>query len=134
MKKTARKPVTEPSRSANPSVVLDAFAPETELVLSVNGALLLEALDNPHFVGKRTPTLRDTIIAALVMIDDTAVSQAQRRGKLDDLIREFSSDHSMPEVLSLFPKVTAAIAAALTPLDSGADPDEKKSSAAAAGG
>jgi len=122
------------SRQSIPTTVLDAFAPETEYVLSVDGVMLLEEFESPFITGERCPGMRDILLAILVLTDEDAVLDAKRKGKVDDLIRGISKGRRPAEVLAQGPKITAAMNAALAPLDSGADADEKKSFLAPVGG
>ena len=117
-----------------PSVVLRAFAPETDYVLSVNGVMLLEACDSPFISGERTPGMRDIMLAMLVLTDEDAVIAAHRKGALDALIHDAGAGRRPAEVFAQAPKIHAAIAAAMEPVDSGADDDQKKSSPGPAGG
>jgi hypothetical protein len=119
--------------NSNPSVVLKAFAPETEYTLTLDGWLLLEALQSGYTTGAN-PTMRDTILALLVMTDEEAVLKARKAGKIDQLISAFSEGKRPGDVLALGPKIKEAFEAALEPASSGADPSEKKSSQESDGG
>lgn len=116
-----------------PSVVLAAFAPDTELALSLDGWILLESLRNGYVTGE-TPGLRDTVVCLLVMTDEDAVFEAKKRGKMDQLIAAATKDKKPGDILSMAEKIRAAFEHAMQPTDSGAEPLEKKSSPAAAGG
>ena len=116
-----------------PSVVLAAFAPETEFECSLDAWLLLEALQSPLCQGE-TPGMRDLLLAALVFTDLPAVRTARKTGKLEDLLARATAGKRPADLLGLPEKVTAAIRAGFAPLDSGTDSAEKKSSAAPAGG
>lgn len=119
---------------ATPSVVLRAFAPETEFSLSLDGWILLEALGN-KFVTGGSPGFRDVVVAALVMSDEDAVFAARRKGNLDALIAEATKGRRPSHAIAMLPKVRAAFDDSLAPADTGAAAgDEKKSSAAPAGG
>jgi hypothetical protein len=121
------------SSSANPSVVLRAFAPETCFTLSLDGWILLEALESNYTAG-RAPTMRDTVLAILVMTDEEAVFAARKKGKIEDLIAAATAGKKPSDVLAMADKIAAAFEDALNPSASGADAGEKKSSAAPAGG
>jgi hypothetical protein len=123
-----------PSASANPSVVLRAFAPETEFTLTLDGALLLEALGCAFITGG-TPGIRDAVMAVLVMTDEEAVFEARRKGRFEELMRATTKDRRPADILGLADKIAAALQDAIHPAATGADPaDEKKSAAAPAGG
>jgi hypothetical protein len=117
--------------SRNPSVVLRAFAADTDLTLTLDGWLLLEALENAYVTGGK-PTLRDSIIALLVMTDTDAVADARRRGRMDALVREATADRKPGDILAAVPRIARAFEDALQPTHDGAE-HEKKSSAESAG-
>ena len=119
--------------SKNPSVVLRAFAPDTEYVCSLDAWIVLEALGSAFTTGER-PGMRDVVIAALVFTDIDAVFAARKTGKLDELVAKATAGKRPADALPLTDKIGEAIKAAFDPSDSGADPEEKKSSAAPAGG
>jgi hypothetical protein len=119
--------------SATPSIVQQAFLPETEYVLTLDGALILEALGCRYLTGGQ-PGLRDIILSILVMTDEDAVILAHRKGQVDKLIQSVTAAHSLGEVLRLGDKVGEALQAALNPTESGVENDEKKSYAAPDGG
>jgi len=127
-----RKP-SSTSSSGNPTTVVQAFAPDTEFTLTLDGWMLLEALGSNYTNGER-PTMRDTVLAILVMTDEDAVFKARKLGKLEQLIASYTADKRPADVLALGDQITAAFQAALAPSDSGAQPSEKKSSPASAGG
>ena len=120
------------SSSGNPSVVLSVFAPETEFSLSLDGWILLEALDSPFATGGK-PTTYDLVLAALVMTDESAVLAARRKGTLEELMSAHTAGKRPADVMGLAEPIAAAIAAAFLPVDHGAA-SEKKSPAAPAGG
>jgi hypothetical protein len=122
-----------PSTAATPSVVLRAFAEDTEYVLDLDGAILLEALDC-SFIAGGTPGLRDTLLACLVMTDAAAVRAAHRTGTLDKLLSQASAGKRLADIMGRAEKIAAALEASIAPTDSGCDPTEKKLSAAPAGG
>lgn len=124
--------ITE-AANRTPSVVLRAFAPETEFECTLDAWLLLEALKSPLCNGE-TPGMRDLLLASLVFTDIDAVHRARKTGKLDDLLASATAGKRPADLLGLPEKVTAAIQAGFAPLDDGTDPAEKKSSAAPAGG
>ena len=126
-----RKNSIAEAASRNPSVVLRAFAADTELVCSLDAWILLEAIGSP-FTTAGHPGLGDLVIAALVMADPDAALAARRAGKFDDLVRKATAGKRPADVLALSDKIAAAITAAFDPSDSGADV-EKKSSQAPAG-
>lgn len=126
-----RNPIEE-AKNRNPSVVLRAFAPETEFECSLDAWLLLEAMGSPLCQGE-TPGMRDLLLAALVFTDISAVRAARKTGKLEDLLAQATAGKRPADIADLPAKVTAAIRAGFEPLDSGAE-TEKKSSAAPAGG
>lgn len=129
-----RKPLSDLSRPrGNPTVVLRAFAPETEFVCDLDAWILLEALESPFTLGEK-PGLGDLVTAALVMTDYDAVSAARRTGKLDELIHKATAGKRPADVMHLPEKLGAVIEAAFAPTHSGAEGQEKKSSAAPAGG
>lgn len=120
--------------SGNPSVVLNAFAPETEFVLTLDGWMLLESLDNALTNGTR-PKTRDLLLAMLVMTDEEAVFAAKRRGKIDELLSTASAGRKPGDVTGYTEQILAAVEVAFEPSDSGALRDgEKKSPAAPVGG
>ena len=119
--------------SKNPSVVLRAFAPETEYTCSLDAWILLEALGSPFAAGGN-PGLGDLVTAALVMTDTDAVIAARKSGRFAELLANATKGRRPADVLPLTEKLGMAIKAAFDPVDSGADPAEKKSSAAPAGG
>jgi hypothetical protein len=118
--------------SRNPSVVLRAFAPETDFVLTLDGALLLERLECKYITGGK-PGLRDLILSILVMTDEDAVLEALRKRTLDKLMSSASAGKTPGDILQLGDKVAQALATAMEPTDSGT-PSEKKSSAERDGG
>lgn len=122
----------EDAAGKTPSVVLRAFAPETEYVLSLDGYLLLEAIGSPLTKGQ-VPGLRDIMIALLVMTDTDAVTKARRTGKLDSYISAASAGKKPGDILALAEKVKAAFEEALAPTEDGVT-HEKKPSTASAGG
>ncbi len=127
-----RKPSS--SASATPSVVLSAFAPDTEFELTLNGWMLLESLDNALTNGTR-PKTRDLLLAMLVMTDEDAVFVAKRRGKIEELLSSASTGKKPGDVTNYTQRILEAVEAAFEPSDSGALRDgEKKSPAAPAGG
>jgi hypothetical protein len=129
-----RRPSKSPTAgSGNPSVVLRAFAPETCFTLSLDGWILLEALGSAYTTGGQ-PTMRDTVLAILVMTDEDAVFSARKAGKIEALVAAFTAGKKPGDVLALGDKIKAAFDTALEPSNSGADSSEKKSSAAPAGG
>ena len=125
-----RKPT---SSHGNPSAVLRAFAPETELVLTLDGYILLEAMESPLTTGQK-PRIYDLVLAALVMTDESAVLAARRAGKVEDLIRANTAGKRPADIVALTPLITAAIAAAFDPVHTGAISTEKKSSQEPVGG
>lgn len=127
-----RKPSPAAS-SGNPSVVLRAFAPETCFTLSLDGWILLEAMGSNYTSGA-LPTMRDTVLAMLVMTDEDAVFEARKKGKIDQLISAATAGKKPGDILCMADKIKEAFEDALNPSDSGADPSEKKSSAAPDGG
>lgn len=118
-----KRPRSNPS-IGNPSVVLRAFAPETDFTLSLDAWILLEALNSP-FAAAGTPGLRDMVIAALVMTDEDAVFAARKAGKFDALVAAATAGKRPADVLGLAERIGAAIAAAFLPADSGASPEKK---------
>lgn len=125
---------TQPrSESAQPSVVLAAFAPETEYTLSLDGWILLEALGSGFTTGDQ-PTTRDIVLAAFVMTDEDAMLAARRKGTVEDLLRQATAGKRPADAVALIPKITEAINAAFAPTESGAAPSEKKRPPAPAGG
>jgi hypothetical protein len=126
-----RNTISEQS-SRNPSVVLRAFAPETEYEVTLDGWMFMEALGLALTRGER-PTTRELILAMLVLTDLTAVKKAHRGRKLELLIAEAAKGKSVGDIMAYTAKVTEAVEAAFEPTDSGAD-GEKKSSAAPDGG
>ena len=81
-----RNPIAE-AAGKTPSVVLAAFAPDTEFSLSLDGWILLESMRNPYVLGQ-PPGLRDTVLCMLVMTDEDAVFEAKKRGRIDKLIAD----------------------------------------------
>jgi len=118
--------------SRTPSVVVAAFAPETEYTLTLDGWILLEALGCAYVSGGR-PGMRDSILAILVMTDEDAVFEARKKGKIDQLIRGVTKDKRPADIMAQVDKIRAAFDAALDPMDDGAN-REKKSSAESDGG
>lgn len=117
-----------------PAGILEAFAPTEPLTLTMEGILLLEA-ESPAFLTGGTPTHRDLLIAALVLADPAACSAARRSGKFDDYLADQARSMTPRELLSLSPKIMAALSAAFAPLEGTATDDgEKKPDPAAAGG
>jgi hypothetical protein len=110
--------------SANPSVVLRAFAPETHFTLTLDGWILLEALESP-FVTGQSPGLRDLVIAVLVMTDTAAVADARKNRGFDKLVADATFGKSPGDVMSLVPRITAAIQAAFDPADTGTQTEKK---------
>lgn len=131
MKRPPQNSITE-AASRNPSVVLRAFAPETAYTLTLNGWILLEALESPFTIGGR-PGARDVLLAALVMTDEEAVLKARKAGRLDALLAAATAGKRPAAIIALTEKVGAAIAAAFDPAGDETG-TEKKSSAAPAGG
>jgi len=122
--------------SKNPSVVLAAFAEETEYVLDLDGAILLESLGCAFITGGGSPGLRDTLMAMLVMTDIDAVRKAMRTpGGLQKLLDAASKGRRLAHIMGQADKIAAALEASLAPVMSGAtSATEKKSSAAPDGG
>ncbi len=118
--------------SKNPSVVLRAFAPETEYVCTLDAWIFLEAIGSP-FATAGKPGLRDMLIAALVFTDVDAVIKARRNGKFDAMVAEASAGKMPSDVMPLTDLLGAAIAAGFAPV-SDVSNDEKKSSAESDGG
>lgn len=131
-KKPRANPIAE-AAGRNPSVVIQAFCPETEYTLDLDGCILLEALQSPFLTGG-APGIRDTLLASLVLTDADAVLRARRNNRIDDLIRDASRGRRPADLIALGTKISAAIAAAFAPLQTGTEPAEKKSSLAPAGG
>lgn len=121
-----RKNSIQSQASKNPSVVLRAFAPETEFVMSLDGWMLLESMDIGLTRGER-PTTRDLIIAMLVMTDIDAVFKAKRTRKLDALISEATEGRSVGDIMGYADKVTSAVEAAFEPSDTGTETEKKPS-------
>lgn len=129
--------------SATPSIVLAAFAPETELELTLEATLILEALDCGFITGSHTPGIRDALLALLAMTDLPALKAARKRGTIDELLETAGRSRKPSALLAMVPAIAEAVrlatdpAAAAEPLD---DDDnsfisvEKKSAPAAAGG
>ena len=119
--------------SKNPSVVLRAFAPETEFEVTLDGWMMMEAMGLALTRGER-PSTRDLIVAMLIMTDIDAVRKAHRSRKLEELISAACKGKSVGDIMAYTAKITEAIEAAFEPTDSGADAGEKKSSPAPDGG
>jgi len=113
------------SDSANPAVVVAAFAPDTEYVLSLDGWILLEALGSP-FTRQEAPGSRDVVLAALVMTDEDALLAARRNNTLEKLLATATAGKRPADILPLIPKLTAAINAAFEPASGGGTSGEKK--------
>jgi hypothetical protein len=131
-----RRPSKSPTAgSGNPSVVLRAFAPETCFTLSLDGWILLEAMQSPY-AGGGTIQMRDSVILMLAMIDVDALEAARRMGPkaVDDLVLSVSKGRRPAEIVALRPKLEAAVAAALDPISTDTEAPEKKSSPEPAGG
>ena len=126
-----RSPMKDPA-AGNPRVVLRAFAPETELVMSLQGWMLLEAMDNALTRGER-PDTRDIILAVLTMRDAAAVRKAHQVRKLEDLIAAATKGQSVGDIMAYLPTIAAAIEAAFEPTAEPTATGEKKSHAAPAG-
>lgn len=132
-KSTERNPIEE-AASRTPSIVLDAFAPQAALVLTLDAWLLLEALGSPYIIGG-TITMRDTVLFYLALADADGLFAARAGGSLDELVHTWAKGRTPQEVLALRPQLAAALAAALAPASgSGADDAKKKPSTATAGG
>jgi hypothetical protein len=129
-----------------PSVVLAAFAPETEYDLDVEAVLVLEALDCAYITGSRRPGVRDAMLSLLAMTDLAALKDARRRGTVEELIAAAGRGRPPRELMARLPAIAAAIAAATGPApetpaadaqDDAEDPLaalEKKTAPAPAGG
>lgn len=128
-----RKNSIAAAASRNPSVVLRAFAPETCFTLSLDGWILLEALGS-NYVAGRAPTMRDIVMAILVMTDEDAMFEARKKGRIESLIAAATAGKKPGDILCMADKIKAAFEDALNPSDSGADEAEKKSSPESAGG
>ena len=129
--KRQRTAITDQA-SKNPSVVLRAFAPDTEFVLTLDGWMLMESLDLPITRGER-PKSRDLIIAMLVMTDEVAVRKAIRTRKIDELVKSATKGKSVGDIMAFAAKVTEAVEQAFEPSDTGVE-TVKKDSAEPAGG
>ena len=129
-----------------PSVVIAAFAPETEYDLDVEAVLVLEALDCAYITGSRRPGVRDAMLSLVAMTDLPALKDARRRGTVDELLASVGRGRPPRELMERLPAIAAAIAAATgpapeTPETDGTDADddplaalEKKTAPAPAGG
>lgn len=129
-----RKTVTAAAAAGvTPSIVLRAFAPDTEFVLTLDGYLLLEAL-GCAFLRGQFPGMRDIMLAALVMTDCPAVQKAHRQKRVDALLGEAYAGKKPGDILALADAVRTALEDALAPTDDGGVEREKKHSSASAGG
>ena len=121
--------------SKNPSVVLRAFGADTEYTLTLDAWILLESIGSPYVCGGSL-RMTDSIALLVAMTDPDALLAAKRKGPnaVEDLCLMVAGKRRPAELVALRKALEAAVNAALAPLDSGADPAEKKSSARAAGG
>lgn len=113
-------------------MVLAAFAPETEYALTLDGWMLLEAVNSPLTNGEQ-PGTQDLLLAMLVMTDEDSVFAARRNRTLDDLLAAASKNKRPADIYGIAPKIHAAIQQAFAVLDSGAK-SEKKSQPELVGG
>ena len=122
-----------------PTTVLAAFAPETEMDLTLEGVLVLESIGCAYINGG-TPSLRDAVLVYLSMIDLPAVKAARRTRTVDDLIESWAAGFRPADLIELQPSILQSVAAAFAPIQGSAEADtesdtiEKKSNQAAAGG
>lgn len=124
-----------------PSIVLRAFSPDTGLELSLEGTLVLEALDCAFITGSHKPGVRDSMLALVAMTDLDTLKAARRTGKVDELLEALGREKKPRELMALLPRIAEAVRIASEPAaggedDAGADLSflEKKSGADAAGG
>jgi hypothetical protein len=127
----AKKPTA--GSPGTPSVVLRAFAPETNYTLTLDGYILLEALGCGLMKGTGA-TMRDMILAILVMTDEEAVMAARKSGRIEALISKFTEGKRPGEIRHLIEKANQAFEEATAPSDTGGAASEKKSSAESDGG
>jgi hypothetical protein len=125
---------TAATQGRNPSVVLEAFVPKTDLVVSVQDLLRLERIGSPLLLGGRV-SLADWIIAHGVLTAWTDLEKAWRKNALEKWVDAQAAILAPGDLTKLTAQVSAAIEAALKPstADQGSDP-EKKSSAESVGG
>lgn len=122
------------SQGRNPSTVLEAFVPTTELVANVQDLLRLERMSSPLMLGGRV-NLSDWIIAHGVLTNWPDIEKAWRKNQLEKWIDAQASRLTPGDLSRLTAQVAAAIEDALAPSVTGSGSDEeKKSSAESAGG
>jgi hypothetical protein len=125
---------TAATQGRNPSVVLEAFVPQTDLVVDLLSLIRLERIGSPLIKG-RTPEISDLLIAYGVLTDWPTIEKAWRKNSLDKWVETFASDFPLSGLPALAQQVADAISAATAPADtSTALPDEKKSPQESAGG
>jgi hypothetical protein len=99
---------------SNPSAVLAAFAPEEDLVLTIEAILVLESLRCALMVGGEAG-FRDLLMVYVAMTNLELLKKARRAGKVEEFLEEVGKGEKPSEFIAKKDAILAAIKSACTP-------------------
>lgn len=114
-----------------PSLILQAFAPESEpLTCTMQSVLLLEAVSSPLLTGG-TPSFQDIVAAHYILSQPEAALAARKAGTLDAAVLDHASALQPAQLTTLSEHIAAALTAAFASTAAtaayDADPEKKSS-------